>query len=245
MKWLYAAGLCTFLALAACTQREPETRSGAPAPTEVPPAAPASPEAQPAPGPEAPASAATPPAPEAGAPEHAARWLFAEFDWGDSEDTVFETVQYTSGFLCYRHKAIEHCAFVKTKVDGEELLTKFRFVEKRLWRIDVLTPDLDSAKADLHLERVWRLLASYITRFQGEAPEQHAFPQRDAMAPGEEVVTHRWKLPGQEIRLVVGRAKGDPPTWFTAARIVDPKWVGHEPPIEPQRRQSKTASPTS
>jgi hypothetical protein len=176
------------------------------------------------------------------------RWLLSEFDWGDSEDVVYETVRFTDGFLCLRHKTRKHCAFVKTRVDGEELLAKFEFVDKKLWRIDVLTPDLDAAQSDQHLERVWKLLAAYVTRFHGEAPEQQPFPPRDQLVAKQDFVTHRWKLPEQEIRIVVGRGrKGE--KWFTAARFTDPKWVKDEPVFAPAAApaspQPSTASPTS
>jgi hypothetical protein len=161
------------------------------------------------------------------------RWLLAEFDWGDSKNLVYESVHYTDGFLCYRHKLREHCAFVKTRVDGEELLAKFQFVDDGLWRIEILTPDLDPSQAAPHLERVWKLLAAYVTRFQGEAPEQAPFPAWQSLAAGELRVTHHWKLPGQEIRVLVGRSP-DAEKWFTAARFTDPKWAKVEPAPEPE-----------
>jgi len=241
MKRIAVTWLCVALALAACGKREAETRSGAPQ-AAAPAAAHSNAEAKAAQAPAAPAPQAAAAAPAPGAPE---RWLLSEFSWGDSEDTVYETVEYTNGFLCLKHKLREHCAFVKTKVDGEELLARFHFFEKKLWRIDVLTPDLDASQSDQHLERVWKILAGYITRFYGEAPEQTPFPQRDSIAPGKVHVTHRWKLADQEIRLLVGRAKGDDAKWYTAAHFVEPKWAAHEPPVEPETPQPRTASPTS
>ena len=222
MKWRRAAtGLCTALALAACgAEREEPSQPDAQAAQAKSEAAPAA-ETQPAPAPPT--------------PDRSGRWLLAEFDWGDSEEIVYETVRFTDGFLCYKHKLFEHCAFVKTKVDGEELLAKFLFVDGKLWRIDVLTPDLDAEQSDAHLERVWKLLAAYVTRFHGEAPERAPFPQRDALAPKQEIVTHRWELPEQEIRIVVGRAATEP-KWFTAARFIDPKWAKQEPPPEAEKR---------
>ncbi len=163
------------------------------------------------------------------------RWLLAEFDWGDSKKIVYESVQYTDGFLCYRHKLREHCAFVKTRVDGEELLAKFQFVKDRLWRIEILTPDLDETQAAPHLERVWQLLAGYVTRFHGEAPEKTPFPERESLAAGELRVTHRWKLSDQEIRVLVGRSKGDAGKWFTAAHFTDPKWAKLERVLPPEK----------
>jgi hypothetical protein len=198
----------------------------------------------------APPEAAQPAAAQVATPQQVAppeRWLLSEFDWGDSEDTVYETVHYTDGFLCYRHEIAEHCAFVKTRVDGEELLAKFDFAGKRLRRIEVLTPDLDESQASQHLERVWKLLAAYVTRFKGEAPAQAAFPPRETLAPGALRVTHHWKLDDQEIRLVVGRSK-DGQKWFTGARFVDPERAGREPAFEPDApvaQPSATASPTS
>lgn len=229
-RFTAAAPFCIALALAACTAEPDAGAEQAPA---------AAREAQSAPG------SAEPGAPTPAQPE---RWLLDEFDWGDSEEIVYESVQYTDGFLCYRHKLREFCAFVKTRVDGEELLAKFEFVDGRLWRIDVLTPDLNDAQASEHLERVWKLLAAYVTRFHGEAPEQAAFPPRESLAPGALHVTHRWKLADQEIRLVVGRGPGEPATWFTAARFVDPKWAKHEPAPKVDSvpsAQPATASPTS
>jgi hypothetical protein len=216
------ASLCLSLALACSGEKQPAA------------------EAQPAP-PAAPASAPAPATQDT-------RWIFSEFDWGDSEDVVYETIEYTDGFLCYRHQFFQHCAFVKTKIDGEELLAKFELPLKALTRADVLTPDLDEEQAALHLERVWKLLAAYTTRFFGEAPEQTAFPDRHALAPGELRVTHRWKLADQEIRLVVGRREGaESPLWFTALRCVDPKHADSEPAFRPDApaQAPSTASPTS
>jgi hypothetical protein len=220
------------LALAACGA-EPETPAESSQPAaQAEPADPPAEEAAPAPDP----AAATLSEPE---PD---RWLLTEFDWGDSEEIVYESVNYTDGFLCYKHKLRKHCAFVKTKVDGEELLAKFDFVDGVLWRIEVLTPNLDPSQADPHLERIWKLLVDYVTRFQGEAPEQQDFPQRESLRPGQEVVTRRWQLPDQEIRIVVGRAAAGQ-KWFTSARFIDPKWAKESPPPPPP--ENKAAAPAS
>jgi hypothetical protein len=221
-----AAGLSISLALAACGA---EREAPAPEPPAAQVEAPAPEKAQP--------GAAVPMATVVAAP--AERWLLAEFAWGDSEEVVYESVEYTDGFLCYEHKLFEHCAFVKTKVDGEELLAKFAFVDGRLWRIEVLTPELDASQADAHLERVWKLLVGYVTRFYGEAPEQQPLPARAALAPKAEVVTRRWTLPDQEIRIVVGRAEGE--KWFASARFTDPKWADRAPPPEPPKPAAKSA----
>jgi hypothetical protein len=212
MKRSTCAALCVWLALA-CSGEEsaPEPAQGAP-----------------------PGEPAAAPAPSGGSAQQDARFILEEFDWGDSEDTVYETVEYTDGFLCYRHRFFEHCAFVKAKVDGEELLAKFEFPEKRLALAQVLTPDLDENQAALHLERVWRLLAAHASRFFGEAPERTGFPDRHALAPGEQRVTHLWKLPDQELRLVIGRRDGESPLWFTALRSVDPKRAASEPAFRPE-----------
>jgi hypothetical protein len=228
MRWIAVASLA--LALAACdAQHEESPKSEAPAPepsAEAPQTPPtAAPEAEtPAPPPSAAQAPAT--------PQRDEKWRLSEFDWGDSPDTVAETVRYTDGFLCYTHKLFERCAFVKTKIDGEELLAQFSFVDGKLWRIDILTPDLDAEQSDVHLERVWKLLADWVTRFHGEAPEKQPFPQRAALAPKQEAVTHRWSLPDQEILVLVGRAPEEE-KWFTSARFVDPKWAKQGPP--PQR----------
>jgi hypothetical protein len=222
MKWIpRAARFALLLALAGCGgEREAAPAPAARAPAEPVAAADAQPVGPPAPAPDA-ANAPLPPPTDF--------WLLREFDWGDSEDTVYESVDYTDGFLCYRHKLREHCAFVKTRVDGEELLANFHFAKKRLYRADILTPDLDVEQAQMHLERVWKLLVAYVTRFQGEAPEQAAFPDRTKLAPGEIRVTHHWSKPEQEIRIVVARAEDGSPRWYTAVRVVDPKWVAQEP----------------
>jgi hypothetical protein len=231
MKWIAVASLA--LALAACdSQREESPKSEAPAPepaAEAQPTLPDAPEVAPldTAAPDAPSADQTPPP----APQKDDKWRLSEFDWGDSPDTVAETIHFTDGFLCYTHKLFERCAFVKTKIDGEELLAQFSFVDGKLWRIDVQTPDLDASQADEHLERVWKLLAAWVTRFKGEAPEQQPFPQRDALAPKQEVVTHRWRLPDQEIRIVVGGAPEDG-KWFTSARAVDPAWSKQDPPAQ-------------
>ena len=233
MKWIAVASLA--LALTACNaQREESPKSETPAPEPVAEAQPQPEQTPPAvapdeAAPETPAAAQTPPA----TPQKDEKWRLSEFDWGDSPDTVTETLRFTDGFLCYEHKLFEHCAFVKTKIDGEELLAQFSFVDGKLWRIDVATPDLDATQSDAHLERVWKLLAAWVTRFKGEAPEQQPFPQRDALAPKQEVVTHRWRLPDQEIRIVVAGGPEDG-KWFTAARFVDPAWSKQDPPrVEP------------
>jgi hypothetical protein len=232
MKWIAVASLA--LALVACdAQREQSPKSEAPSPEA---AAEAPPEQTP---PAASPDAATPAQPDAAqtpaAPQQDEKWRLSEFDWGDSPDTVAETIHFTDGFLCYTHKLFERCAFVKTKIDGEELLAQFSFVDGKLWRIDVQTPDLDAGQADAHLERVWKLLAAWVTRFKGEASEQQPFPQRDSLTAKQEVVTHRWKLPEQEIRIVVAGGPEDG-KWFTSARFVDPAWAKQDPPsnrVEP------------
>jgi hypothetical protein len=193
----------------------------------------AAPEAATAAAPAGAGEAAEAPVPAALEPSLTDRWLLEEFDWGDSKNVTYETVHYTDGFLCYRHRLREHCAFVKTLVDGEELLAKFQFVDDALWRIEILTPDLDASQAAPHLERVWNLLAAYVTRFQGEAAAQSAFPEWKSLAPGELRVTHHWKLPDQEVRVLVGRSPGAE-KWFTAARFTDPNWVKVEPAPEPE-----------
>ena len=225
------ASLCIPLALAACGA-EPETPAepSQPAP-HAEPAEPSAPAAEAVPAPTA--ASTGEPAPE--------RWLLTEFDWGDSEEIVYESVRYTDGFLCYKHKLRKHCAFVKTRVDGEELLAKFDFVDGVLWRIEVQTPGLDASQADIHLERIWKLLVGYVTRFYGEAPEQADFPQRESLAPKKEVVTRRWQLPDQEIRIVVGRAPAGE-KWFTSARFIDPKWAKQSPPPPPPEKAAAPAS---
>lgn len=222
-RFAACASLCLSLALACSGEKEPAAA------------------AQPAEAATAEAASAAP------APQQDARWIFSEFDWGDSDEVVYETIQYTDGFLCYRHQFFQHCAFVKTKIDGEELLAKFELPMHALTRADVLTPDLDEAQAALHLERVWKLLAGYTTRFFGAATEQAAFPDRQALAPGELRVTHLWKLADQEIRLVVGRREGESPLWFTALRCADPKHADQEPAFRPDApaQAPSTASPTS
>jgi hypothetical protein len=209
--------LCLPFALVVCGG-DPEPGASAPAPEPTAVEAGAAADAAPAETP--------PPAAEARPTEF---WLLREFDWGDTKETVYESVEYTDGFLCYRHKLREHCAFVKTRVDGEELLANFHFVDDVLWRADIVTPELDEVQAAEHLERVWKLLAAYVTRFQGEAPEQASFGDWKQLTPGQMRVTHRWVQPKQELRIVVGRGKGDAPGWFTAVRAVDPKWAPHEP----------------
>jgi hypothetical protein len=232
MRWIAVASLA--LALAACdAQHEESPKSEAPAPE---PSAEA-PQTPPAATPEAETEEPATQEPQAGqqapaTPQKDEKWRLSEFDWGDSPDTVAETIRYTDGFLCYTHKLFERCAFVKTKIDGEELLAQFSFVDGKLWRIDILTPDLDAEQADAHLERVWKLLADWVTRFHGEAPEKQPFPQRAALAPKQEAVTHRWSLPDQEILVLIGRAPEDE-KWFTSARFVDAKWAKQGPP--PQR----------
>lgn len=200
---------CLLLALVACSGEK--TPDAAPAAAAEPSAA------------ETAATPAAPPVPPTDS------WLFREFDWGDTKEIVYESVDYTPGFICYRHKLRENCVFVKTRVDGEELLANFYFVDDKLYRADILTPDLDEAQATEHLERVWKLLAAYVTRMQGAASEQTEFGDWKALTPGQIRVTHRWVQPTQEIRVVVGRSQDDASGWFTAVRAVDPKWAHSEP----------------
>jgi hypothetical protein len=245
MKSLVAVvSLFVALALAACgAEREEPTPAEPPAAQVEQPAAPA--EEAPVEEAAAPDASAAPIPTATVAPAEPERWLLTEFDWGDTEAIVYESVEYTDGFLCYEHKLREHCAFVKTLVDGEELLAKFEFVEGLLWRIEVLTPDLEAAQADAHLERIWKLLVGYVTRFHGEAPVQADFPKRETLAkPNDEVVTRLWELPEQEIRIVVGRAKKGE-KWFTSARFTDPKWAKQAPPPEEDKDAPKTAAPSS
>lgn len=133
-------------------------------------------------------------------------WVLQEFDWGDSPELVDESVRYSLPFTC--NPMAGRCLLPVVEIDGEDLLVKFGYFEG-LYRIAVLTPDLTRSVADVHAERVWRLLVDYITRHQGEPRQASAeLPDFDSLSLGDTRFTHHWKLADQEIRVGIGR-RGD------------------------------------
>lgn len=145
-------------------------------------------------------------------------WVLQEFDWGDSRELVDESVRYSLPFTC--NALAGRCALPVVEIDGEDLLVRFAFYQG-LYRIRILTPDLTRDVADVHAERVWKLLADYVTRHKGEPEKASAeLPAFDAVSEGETHVTHRWKLDDQEIRLGLGRR--DDGQIYVAATFVDP-----------------------
>lgn len=144
-------------------------------------------------------------------------WVLQEFDWGDSRDLVDESVRYSLPFTC--NPIAGHCVLPVVKVEGEDLLVRFGYFDG-LYRIRLLTPDLTRQLADVHAERVWKLLVDYIARHKGKPDHAEAsFPGLDGLPSRGIHVTHRWKLEDQVIQVGIGR-HGD--KFYVAATFFDP-----------------------
>jgi hypothetical protein len=144
-------------------------------------------------------------------------WLLSEFDWGDSRDLVEESVGVTQGMQCQRVGS--ECAIVTAFVDDQRLLVKFAYRGPHLHRIRLRTPALPGGH-DEDLERVWKLLVAWVTRYEG-APKrtEKALPPLYELVPGGYHETHEWQGSGAVVHVGVGR-EGD--AWFVAATFVEP-----------------------
>jgi hypothetical protein len=148
-------------------------------------------------------------APEPGAaelPEAPPYWILEEFDWGDDEEVVAESVQFDPYFGCTGDR-VSPCTMVSAVIDRERLLARFHHQSGELWQIVFLTPDL--APDNRHLRRVWQLLADYVTKLKGKPAIAVGFPALDKLAYGTPHLTHFWSLPGLEARVMVGRRDVD------------------------------------
>lgn len=135
-------------------------------------------------------------------------WLLEEFDWGDDEEVVAESVTFDPHFAC-KGTATRPCILVSTVVDRERLLARFHHHKGELWQVVVLTPDLNRVQADAHLERVWQLLVDYVTRMKGKPVVAVPMPSLDSLEFGPPQITHFWSLEDLEVRVRVGRRDVD------------------------------------
>lgn len=199
-----AFGLAFALASAGAGRAEEAAKPTAPAPkASAKPAAPA---------PEASAGSKAAGASEAArAPDGRllmSYWLLDQFDWGDDEGVVQESVLFDPHYECKGTPA-QPCLLVTTVVDGEQLLARFQQYQGGLWQVAILTPDLDRRQASRHLRRVWNVLVDYVTRLKGAPKLVLGLPALDDIAIGPPQVTHFWQLPGLEARVMVGRRDKD------------------------------------
>lgn len=176
------------------------------------------------------APAAEPPE-QAEVPAAEPYWMLEEFDWGDDEEVVAESIEFDPYFGCNGDK-VNPCAIVSAVVDRERLLARFNHHQGELWQVVFLTPDL--APDSPHLRRVWQLLADYVTRMQGDPAIAVAFPALDTLALGTPHLTHFWSLPGLEARVMVGRRDAD--LYYVGLFFSDPVRgkVAREPYLERQ-----------
>lgn len=169
--------------------------------------------------------AAEPPQAEAraDAPESEAEpepyWLLEEFDWGDDEEVVLESIEFDPYFVC-RGTPQNRCVLVSTEISGEELLARFHHHEGELWQVAILTPDLTPDLAAKHLGRIWRLLVGYAAQKLGEPAVAFELPDREALSFGPPLVTHFWSTPGLETRVAIGRRDVD--LFYVALLFSDP-----------------------
>lgn len=157
------------------------------------------------------------PGPEAA--DGAEYFLLEEFDWGDDEEVVEESLLFDPAFAC-RGTAYQRCRLVKVNVDGEDLLARFHHHEGGLWQAVFLTPDLGTEEADEHLERVWNVLVGYVTRWVGEPEEARPLPDLQSLELGPPQPTHRWEREGLGVRVAVGRRADD--IFYVGAFFFDP-----------------------
>lgn len=146
-------------------------------------------------------------------------WLLDQFDWGDDEGVVEESILFDPHYECKGTPA-KPCLLVTTVVDGEQLLARFQQYKGGLWQVAILTPDLDRQQADRYLRRVWRVLVDYVTRLKGAPKLVLGLPALDDITIGPPQVTHFWQLPGLEVRVMVGRRDKD--LFYVGAWFSDP-----------------------
>ena len=178
-----------------------------------------------------PPPAAEPPAPEeAAAPERPYYWLLEEFDWGDDEEVVLESIEFDPWFVC-KGTPQDRCVLVSTEAVGEELLANFHHHEGGLWQVAILTPDLAPVQADRHLRRVWNLMVDYASKRLGEPSLALGFPERESLEFGPPRVTHFWAAPGLEARIALGRRDVD--RFYAVLYLSDPvRGAQARPPYE-------------
>ncbi len=175
---------------------------------------PATPAAAPAPPVEAPAE--IPPLPEG----EATSWALEEFDWGDSEEVVQESVDFAPNYLCFG--AHGECRVVRVRVDGEDLLARFQYAEDALWRVAILTPPLYREDAAKHGPRVAARLAGHVSRQLGDPERVAPFPsaaQLKAMPEGS-LVLERWRSESLDVETRLVHRDGD--RYVIAAYFADP-----------------------
>jgi hypothetical protein len=156
-----------------------------------------------------------PAAPEAPAPPP--YWILEEFDWGDDEEVVAESIAFDPYFGCTGDR-MQPCAMVSAVIEQERLLARFNHHGGELWQVVFLTPDL--RPDNHHLKRVWQLLADYMTKMKGKPAIAVGFPALDTLAYGAPHLTHFWSLPGLEARVMVGRRDVD--AYYVALFLSDP-----------------------
>jgi hypothetical protein len=144
-------------------------------------------------------------------------WILEEFDWGDDEEVVAESIEFDPYFACTGDR-LNPCAMVTAVVAQERLLARFNHKDGELWQVGFLTPDL--APDNPHLRRVWQLLADYVIEMKGKPEIAVSFPTLATLAYGAPHLTHFWSLPGLEARVVVGRRDVD--RYYVALFFSDP-----------------------
>lgn len=135
-------------------------------------------------------------------------WLLEEFDWGDDEEVVAESVLFDPHFEC-KSTHIQRCVLVSTVIDRERLLARFHHHQGELWQVVVLTPDLNQVQAGQHLRRVWQIMVDYVTRMRGEPMIAAPLPELTSLEFGPPQLTHFWSLDDLEVRVRVGRRDED------------------------------------
>lgn len=162
-------------------------------------------------------------------------WLLTEFDWGDDDEVVDESVQISPGFLCY--KVRHRCQLTRVSVDGEDVLARFFFDPNGLKEIAFVTPELDRSQAEAHLARVGKVLTGYVSRFKGKPDLEFGPP--DVAAIGKEIPTPLayWKRPEMEIR-VEARRQGEA---FVVGAFFTKPGGGAEPETAPRAAPEKQA----
>ncbi len=207
--------LPAFLVIVACGESEP----GAPAVETT--AAPAAPAVQTTALPaaalvESTTTIATSPA--ATSTDHAdAPWILEEFDWGDSESIVRESVEFADNFLCFKQN--DECRLVRVTVDGEDLIARFQYFEEGLWRVALVTPPLNVHQMAEHGPRVAGVLAGHVARHSGAPVLDERFPKLAGLAPGTHVLA-RWKTEARVVDVVAVLRDGE--KYFVGAYVVDP-----------------------
>lgn len=143
-------------------------------------------------------------------------WMLEEFDWGDSETLVKESIDYAPNYFCFTSRG--ECRVVQVRVDGEELLARFQYFEEGLWRMAFITPPLDLETAVQHGPRVLNTLTNHVKRHRGEPAYSKERPEIAEIGEGTHVL-HRWKTETSVIEVVLVR-RGS--RYFVGAYFADP-----------------------